>query len=359
MFEENCVESLGTSCKDYLQGLEKACIAVAVLAMSCASAAAQDTRCPDDAIGNPPTALLTPLDAFGNAIEADPARLAAAGTSRAPGGIVSWTADIAYAEGGKLYNPRTDACDTVRLRSYQGPGVDPETPFVAPTFNVMPGETLRITLNNKLPADDPSCVEAGNANVPHCFNSTNLHTHGLWISPTGNSDNVLLTIRPNVSFTYEYNIPQDHPAGTFWYHPHLHGSTALQVSSGMAGALIVRGDRLPAENRPGDIDTLLREPDGAAIAEQVLLFQQIPYACFGEDGRIKTDAAGLWVCDEGDTGVIETYNQFGRIVWKNSGRYTSINGQVTPTMAGIVAGQPSRWRLIHAGVRDSIKAELP
>merc|ERR1719230_514897 len=47
--------------------------------------------------------------------------------------------------------------------------------------------------------------------------------------------------------TYEYEIPKDHPSGTFWYHPHLHGSSALQVASGMVGALIV-------EDEPGDMD---------------------------------------------------------------------------------------------------------
>ena len=25
---------------------------------------------------------------------------------------------------------------------------------------------------------------------------------------------------------YEVHIPEDHPAGTFWYHAHKHGSTA-------------------------------------------------------------------------------------------------------------------------------------
>lgn len=42
---------------------------------------------------------------------------------------------------------------------------------------------------------------------------------------------VLLRIAPGVEFQYEYNIPAYHPAGTYWYPPHLHGSTALQVSS--------------------------------------------------------------------------------------------------------------------------------
>ena len=87
-----------------------------------------------------------------------------------------------------------------------------------------------MTLHNKLPAD-PSCTAQGMAirTIPHCFNGTNLHSHGLWISPTGNSDNVLLSINPGVDFEYIYNLPPDHPAGTFWYHSHRHGSTALQV----------------------------------------------------------------------------------------------------------------------------------
>ncbi|MEX5689768.1 multicopper oxidase domain-containing protein, partial [Pseudomonas silesiensis] len=80
----------------------------------------------------------------------------------------------------------------------------------------------------------------------------------LWVSPTGNSDNVLLAINPNVNFEYEYNVPVDHPAGTSWYHPHIHGTTAMQVASGMAGALVVEGDRFPTPTRTGDLDTLLK-----------------------------------------------------------------------------------------------------
>ena len=35
-----------------------------------------------------------------------------------------------------------------------------------------------------------------NMNTLHCFDDTNLHAHGLWVSPSGNSDNVLITIDP-------------------------------------------------------------------------------------------------------------------------------------------------------------------
>ena len=74
------------------------------------------------------------------------------------------------------------------------------------------------------------------------FNTTNLHTHGLHVSPKCNSDNVFVDIQPGCGFSFEFKIPKSHPAGTYWYHPHVHGSTAVQVSSGAEGALIIRGD---------------------------------------------------------------------------------------------------------------------
>lgn len=267
-----------------------------------------------------------------------------------------------------IYNPATGRKDRVRLRGYSGEKIDPARPYVAPTIQVAPGDTVRVTLNNKLPAD-PSCVgHREDPNVPHCFNGTNLHAHGLWVSPAGNGDNVLLSINPGVSFQYEYNIPPDHPAGTFWYHSHRHGSTALQVSSGMAGALIVRGDRLPTAQGNGDIDTLLRGRDGQPMPDRVLVLQQIQYACLDAQGAIKVERneAGevvAWPCDPDDIGGIEFYTDpggnglFGPGTWTQSGRFTSINGVVLPTFAG-KAGRIERWRLIHAGVRDTISLEF-
>lgn len=249
-----------------------------------------------------------------------------------------------------LWNPSSGRYDKVKLRSYTGTNVNPKAPFVAPTIEVSPGDTVRVNLNNKLPTD-PSCLNWAekDVNTPHCFNGTNLHSHGLWVSPTGNSDNVLLTINPGVSFQYEYNIPPDHPAGTFWYHSHRHGSTALQVSSGMAGALIVRGDRLPSDTLHGDIDTLLKNSLGVPFKERILVLQQIQYYC--------PKSANKWICDPDDTGVIESYDNFGPGTWAKSGRYTSINGVIMPNFT-VKAGEIERWRIIHAGVRDTISLEF-
>lgn len=77
---------------------------------------------------------------------------------------------------------------------------------------------------------------------------TNLHTHGFHVSPSGNHDNVFLRINPGQHFTYEYNIPEDQPAGTYWYHPHLHMYVENQIFDGLAGAIVQEGglDALPA-----------------------------------------------------------------------------------------------------------------
>ena len=292
-----------------------------------------------------------------------------------PAGTVEWSARIAYTDG-EIYNPATGKMDKVRLRSYQGEGVDPDVPFVPPAVYLRPGDTFLFNLENDLPADDPSCVDHGDVNVPHCFNSTNMHTHGLWVSPSGNSDNVLVRLDPGATFTHEYNIPADHPAGTFWYHPHLHGATALQVSSGMGGPLIIRGERLPGRDHAGDIDALLRFEDGAPIGERLVTLTQIAYAC-GERGAfgmidIKTDDEGFWVCDDDDVGMVEGYNQFGMVEnfdtpsgipdiktrWQASGRHTALNGRVMPTFEGVQAGEIERWRFIQAGVSGSISVSF-
>lgn len=268
----------------------------------------------------------------------------------------------------QIYNPSKGGYDKVHLRGYTGKGVDPKAPYVSPTIEAVPGDTVRINLDNTLPAGpqpgDPGCMPGAQMpDIPHCFNGTNLHSHGLWVSPTGNSDNVLLSINPQTQFTYEYNIPSDHPSGTFWYHTHRHGSTALQVSSGMAGALIIRGDRKPTSTAHGDLDTLIPT---SAIPERVLVMQQIQYACRGpaakpgELGPIKKDADGRYICDPGDVGGIEGYDQFGPGTWPASGRYTSLNGLVFDPDNPLKAkqGQIERWRMIHAGVRDTISLQF-
>jgi len=168
--------------------------------------------------------------------------------------------DIERAQG-TLYNPWTLTDDKVELRSFIGSGEKPGD-FVAPTIRVAPGQQLRIDIANRL---EP-CAEKQRAEDV-CYNDTNIHTHGLWVSPSGASDNVLISIPPGGEHQYIYDVPADHPAGTYWYHPHRHGDGFVQVGSGMAGALIVTGNRLPTIETPGDIDVLLKDERGRPFPE--------------------------------------------------------------------------------------------
>lgn len=132
---------------------------------------------------------------------------------------------------------------------------------------LQPGDTLRVRLVNKLPivtdadhiADDPYLIN----------NPTNLHTHGLIVEPhraVGPADSfgdyvfvevtnpankavppgvaAVSPVMPGIDLAqgaaeYEYHIDATHPPGLMWYHPHLHGLSANQVTAGLAGPLTV------------------------------------------------------------------------------------------------------------------------
>jgi FtsP/CotA-like multicopper oxidase with cupredoxin domain len=105
--------------------------------------------------------------------------------------------------------------------------------FPGPTLRLSPGDTLRLTLVNKL-------------RTP-----TNMHFHGMHVSPSGRSDNVLRTVAPGTTARYVVHVPLDATPGTYWYHSHWHdapvGNVEPQVMGGLSGALIVNGlkERLP------------------------------------------------------------------------------------------------------------------
>jgi L-ascorbate oxidase len=325
-------------------------VALVVVLLPALAGPARAQSAPSRVVANPP--LLNDIGKAAPSSASSPTALVSS-----PSNEVALDLNLVYMDG-QVWNPATNRFDLVRARSYQGTGVDPGGLIISPTIEMRPGQTIRMTLNNRLPAD-PTCVHVpANVNIPHCFSSTNMHTHGLWTNPSGNGDNVLISINPGVSFQYEYNVPPDHPSGTFWYHSHLHGSTALQVSSGMAGALIIRGDRQPTTVASGDIDTLLRPTESQPMIERVVVLQQIHYACRDASGAIKVDSVGNWRCDPGDVGGIENYDVFNFPGWSISGHYTSINGLVLPTFSGSRAGQFERWRVVHGGVGDTINLQF-
>ncbi len=107
---------------------------------------------------------------------------------------------------------------------------------VAPTIRVAPGDEIRVTLHNRLPKG---------TQAP---NEVNLHFHSLEVSPRAPSDDAMRLAPPGGAIAYDVRIPRSQPPGLYWYHPHAHGQTYWQITSGMAGALVVEGlqQRMPA-----------------------------------------------------------------------------------------------------------------
>ena len=108
----------------------------------------------------------------------------------------------------------------------------------APTLRLNPGKKdLVLRLTNQLPASQQ--VSVGGM-APR--NSTNLHYHGLNVSPTYHQDEVVKTvIKPNDAFEFDIIIPDKEPPGMYWYHPHVHMQSEGQVLSGLTGAIIIEG----------------------------------------------------------------------------------------------------------------------
>jgi suppressor of ftsI len=119
-----------------------------------------------------------------------------------------------------------------------------------PLMITRPGNTLHIKLVNHLPPDPPASAASGidPLNNPHSFNTTNLHMHGMQVIPhlfqpvgTLNPAARMIGLSSGQSLEYTFKLPDDHPSGLYWYHPHYHGSAGLQVVNGMAGLVLVKG----------------------------------------------------------------------------------------------------------------------
>lgn len=168
--------------------------------------------------------------------------------------------------------------------------------YTPPTLRVRPGDVIRLVLKNNM-----------------LDNFTNIHTHGLNVSPLNNGDNVFIHVNPGEIFSYEIALPEDHPEGLFWYHPHAHGSSQYQVYSGMSGGLIVEGLLDPFPQLEG-------------IKDRTMLLKD---TYVQDDGTIPPQ--------DGD-GNLDTGHSSVR----------TVNGQVNPTIR-IQPGELQLWRIGNIG----------
>lgn len=234
-------------------------------------------------------------------------------------------------------NPAT--ARTVRLRLVAEPrrfdisgkrvwGESYDGDYVGPTMHFFPGEHVDLTLVNKLPT------------------ATDLHFHGLHVSPSGSADNPYISVPPGRSFTYRLYIPPDQPEGTYWYHDHdMCGGNETMPMPGM---------RAPATSAPDCQDTETQVYDG--LAGTIIV---------GDDRTLlppalrHVTARTLVLKDMQITGS-------GHIV-ANTARYSIssgnptvrlVNGQLRPTLT-MRPGQTELWRLANEGADIFYRLRLP
>ncbi len=106
-----------------------------------------------------------------------------------------------------------------------------------PVIRVQPGSTLNVEYKNELAArSKEDCL--GHP----CMQMTNLHFHGLHVSPNTPQDDVLdMMASPGETLHYSVQVPPQQPPGLYWYHTHSHGESYVQDLDGMSGAIVVAG----------------------------------------------------------------------------------------------------------------------
>lgn len=170
-----------------------------------------------------------------------------------------------------------------------------------PTLEVTEGDRVVIHFKNRLP--EPS----------------NIHWHGLHVPPDQDGLPMDL-VPPGGSRDYVFTIPRG-TAGTYWYHPHPHGSTATQVLAGLAGSLRVR----PAV-----------DPVPPEFGDDILFISDNR---FDKDGKIAplTDSE-------------RTDGRFGDVIL--------VNGRERPQI-GVRSGEIRRLRFINASTAQAWRLQVP
>ena len=182
---------------------------------------------------------LAGLGAF--ALASSPARATARSAALAPAPLVDLDMELTASPGtANLVPGRATSTWAYAARVLAG---DPSSVrplaagYLGPVIRAQRGQNLRVRFVNELA--EPSIV----------------HWHGLHV-PADMDGHPRDVVPPGAAYGYE--LPIVNRAGTYWFHPHPHGRTGVQVYNGLAGLLLVSDDEEAAARLPaGDFDVPL------------------------------------------------------------------------------------------------------
>jgi FtsP/CotA-like multicopper oxidase with cupredoxin domain len=188
---------------------------------------------------------------------------------------------------------------------------------VPPVIHASPGDVVQINYLNRMSSHSrETCVDGP------CRNMTNLHFHGLHVSPDAPQDDVIsMMAMPGESLHYRVDIPFDQPPGLYWYHTHPHGESYQQSLDGMSGAIVIDGmDRYVPEVR--------------SMRERILVLRDVEIkshdpVSVAEENRVQLSPRRCSTVSEAPE------------------RIFTVNGTLRPSIA-IAPGERQFWRIVNA-----------
>ena len=190
---------------------------------------------------------------------------------------------------------------------------------VPPVIRVLPGGVIKLHYVNNLPIQSDEMCATG-----RCANMTNLHFHGLHVSPESPQDDVLtMMAMPGQALDYMVEVPSYAAPGLYWYHTHPHGESARQDLDGMSGAIIVEG-----------IDEYY--PEVRNMRERVLILRDQDLEHNETDLRERMLRR-----------VEVTSSRCGTATEQKPERIFTLNGAIRPRIP-IDSGERQFWRIVNA-----------
>ena len=149
------------------------------------------------------------------------------------------------------------------LYGFSRDGTDPTPKLIPDIWQLQGGDSIDYVFENKLPCNN-HWPEGTHGAV---MSQSNIHTHGFMVSPHDikdgkYGDHIYVLANSSVSeggghdgcmtheamhhgtmtmgsINYKIDIPQNHPPGIYWYHPHAHGISGQQIAHGLSGLITV------------------------------------------------------------------------------------------------------------------------
>jgi len=284
-----------------------------------------------------------------------------------------------------LYLYQTGNCDAC------GPSLSPAR------IHARRGQTINLQFRNQI----------GNSREPEHDRLSNLHMHGLLVRPThpvtgcathgddifvatapapGNSDcaehgthamgddQVQITTGP---LQYHYAVPNNHPSGLLWYHPHPHGLSEIQVGSGMAGLLTIGDfwDSAFINCAPAGTQAANEHPDKVCrseaqrkselqnrtdVEERFLMLKDIQIASLSNgryQRKVPYDKGLCGAPAEGSTTLPNTHPGYCTDAVNTAMWAFTVNGAVYPTIT-VARGKTHVWRIANASADITYRLRL-